>query len=64
METLSGSPCQLGLEVVLRYHGPSSYTRTQFLYWHHSSQSLANLSSYLPWYLDDTTQDYYNIARP
>ena len=33
METLSSSPCQLRLEVVLKYLSLSFYTRTQFLHW-------------------------------
>ena len=64
MGTLLSSPYQLGPGVVLRHYSLSSYTRTQLLHQHHLSQSLANLFSYLPWYLDDTTQDHYDIARP
>ena len=51
MRTPSSSPCQLGLGVVLRHLSLSPYTRTQFSYWHCSSQSLATftlLSSSVP----------------
>ena len=51
MKTLSSSPCQLRLGVVLRHLSLSSYTRTWFSYWHCSLQSLATftlLSSLVP----------------